>query len=80
MARYQPIKDWPEDDRPREKLLKKGAQALSDTELLAIILRSGTASTGVCPRRRISRATPISGCTSPSVPKVVRTIRMPRSE
>jgi DNA repair protein RadC len=46
MARYQPIKDWPEDDRPREKLLNKGAQALSDAELLAIILRSGTASTG----------------------------------
>src|SRR6266849_7748122 len=46
MARYQTIKDWPEDDRPREKLLHKGAQALSDTELLAIILRNGNASTG----------------------------------
>jgi len=46
MARYQPIKDWPEDDRPREKLLNRGAQALTDTELLAIILRVGNASTG----------------------------------
>jgi DNA repair protein RadC len=46
MARYHTIKDWPEDDRPREKLLNKGAQALSDTELLAIILRIGNASTG----------------------------------
>src|SRR5713226_1305098 len=46
MARYQTIKDWPEDDRPREKLLHKGAQALRDTELLAIILRNGNASTG----------------------------------
>jgi len=46
MARYQTIKDWPEDDRPREKLLQKGPQALSDTELLAIILRNGNASTG----------------------------------
>lgn len=46
MARYQTIKDWPKDDRPREKLLNKGAQALSDTELLAIILRIGNASTG----------------------------------
>ena len=46
MARYQTIKDWPEDDRPREKLLQKGAQALSETELLAIILRNGNASTG----------------------------------
>ncbi|MDD4294816.1 MAG: DNA repair protein RadC [Candidatus Omnitrophica bacterium] len=36
------IFQWPEDDRPREKLLAKGAQALSSSELLAIILRSGT--------------------------------------
>jgi DNA repair protein RadC len=46
MARYQTIKNWPEDDRPREKLLQKGPQALSDTELLAIVLRNGNASTG----------------------------------
>src|SRR3989304_5284202 len=46
MAAYQTIKDWPEADRPREKLLDKGAQALSETELLAIILRNGNASTG----------------------------------
>ena len=36
------IKNWPKDDRPREKLLKKGAQALSNSELLAILLRTGT--------------------------------------
>lgn len=35
------IKSWPRDDRPREKLLKKGAQALSNSELLAILLRTG---------------------------------------
>ena len=35
------IKNWPEDDRPREKLLKKGARALSNSELLAILLRTG---------------------------------------
>ncbi|MHB8137163.1 MAG: RadC family protein [Smithellaceae bacterium] len=35
------IKSWPSDDRPREKLLKKGAKALSNSELLAIILRTG---------------------------------------
>ena len=46
MASYQTIKDWPEEDRPREKLLAKGAQSLSETELLAIILRNGNASTG----------------------------------
>lgn len=35
------IKDWPRDDRPREKLLEKGAGALSNSELLAILLRTG---------------------------------------
>ncbi|WP_188152267.1 RadC family protein [Teredinibacter waterburyi] len=37
------IKDWPADERPREKLLNKGAGALSDAELLAIFLRTGCA-------------------------------------
>ena len=37
------IKDWAEDDRPREKLLAKGAKALSTAELLAILIGSGTA-------------------------------------
>ncbi len=36
------IKDLPEDQRPREKLLKYGAESLTDTELLAILLRTGT--------------------------------------
>ena len=35
------IRSWPQDDRPREKLLKKGAGALSNSELLAILLRTG---------------------------------------
>lgn len=35
------IKTWPKDDRPREKLLRKGAGALSSSELLAILLRTG---------------------------------------
>ncbi len=35
------IKDWPEADRPREKLLLRGGDHLSDAELLAILLRSG---------------------------------------
>jgi DNA repair protein RadC len=46
MASYQTIKDWPEEDRPREKLLSTGAPALSEAELLAIILRNGDGSTG----------------------------------
>lgn len=41
MAPSRSIKDWPEDDRPREKLLSRGPGALSDAELLAILLRTG---------------------------------------
>jgi DNA repair protein RadC len=37
------ITDWPADDRPREKLLARGAEHLSDAELLAIFLRTGVA-------------------------------------
>lgn len=35
------ITDWPSEERPREKLLARGASALSDAELLAIFLRTG---------------------------------------
>jgi DNA repair protein RadC len=35
------ITDWPEDQRPRERLIKHGAQALSEAELLAVFLRVG---------------------------------------
>ena len=35
------ITDWPEDERPRERLLSQGAAALSDAELLALFLRVG---------------------------------------
>ncbi len=35
------ITDWPEGERPREKLLQKGAASLSDAELVAIFLRTG---------------------------------------
>jgi len=36
------INNWPEEDRPREKLIKKGAKSLSNSELLAILIRTGT--------------------------------------
>ena len=36
------IRNWPEDDRPREKLLKYGEHVLSNAELLAILIRTGT--------------------------------------
>lgn len=37
------IKDWPADERPRERLLTKGSEVLTDAELLAIFLRTGIA-------------------------------------
>jgi DNA repair protein RadC len=39
---HAPINEWDEDDRPREKLLRRGASVLSDAELLALIIGSGT--------------------------------------
>lgn len=41
------IKDWPENERPRERLVKYGAENLSDAQLLAIILRTGSGKQGV---------------------------------
>ena len=42
-----PLKDLPPDARPREKLLRRGPAALSDAELLALLLRTGTPGRGV---------------------------------
>ncbi|MEH3087086.1 MAG: DNA repair protein RadC [Xylophilus ampelinus] len=42
-----PLKDLPPDARPREKLLARGAGALGDAELLALLLRTGLAGKGV---------------------------------
>ena len=43
---YRPtIKEWPEDDRPREKMIQRGAEALTEAELLAILIRTGTKGT-----------------------------------
>ena len=36
------IRDWPKSERPREKLIELGPGALSEAELLAILLRTGT--------------------------------------
>ena len=37
-----PIREWPESTRPRERLVARGAQSLSDDELLALLIGSGT--------------------------------------
>ena len=42
------IKEWPEDERPREKLRKQGAESLSDAELLALIIRTGDHASRQC--------------------------------
>ncbi len=42
LQQNQTIKMWAEDDRPREKLILKGKRQLSDTELIAILLNSGS--------------------------------------
>lgn len=39
------IRDWPEDQRPRERLIELGSESLSDAELLGIILRVGNSQT-----------------------------------
>lgn len=36
-----PISTWPKTERPRERLLEKGAETLSDAEILAVLLRNG---------------------------------------
>jgi|TARA_B110000090_G_scaffold183228_1_gene209804 DNA repair protein RadC len=57
------IKDWPANERPREKLLNQGASSLSDAELLAIFLRTGVTGCHVVDmaRRLLSSFGSISG-------------------
>jgi DNA repair protein RadC len=40
-GQHPPIREWPPEERPRERFLTKGSEALSDAELLAILLGSG---------------------------------------
>ena len=39
------IKEWPEDERPREKMIRQGAASLTNAELLALIIRTGDTAT-----------------------------------
>ncbi len=56
------IKDWPEAERPREKLLSRGASSLSDAELLALIIRNGDASTKASALKEMGRASTAEFC------------------
>lgn len=50
---YISIKDWSESDRPREKLVHQGSRSLTDAELLAILIGSGTVSMSAVELSRI---------------------------
>ncbi len=50
-AQNYPINEWAKDDRPREKLLSKTPAALSNSELLAILIRDGTRSPAGAPSK-----------------------------
>ncbi|PLX88604.1 MAG: hypothetical protein C0618_03960 [Desulfuromonas sp.] len=74
------IKDWPTDERPREKLLSRGPESLTDAELLALILRTGDAASGTTAvdmargllaryesLRQLARATTADLCSHPGI-------------
>jgi DNA repair protein RadC len=74
------IKNWPKQERPRERLLEQGPAALSDAELLAILLVSGASNQGLsaldCARmilqrhlnlRNLARASCVELCRTPGV-------------
>ena len=57
-----PLKDLPQDSQPREKLLARGPSALTDAELLAIVLRTGMAGKGVLMWAEELLAQPTASC------------------
>jgi len=73
MAEYpNRITDWPEEERPRERLLRHGPDALSEAELLAIILRVGAGKTTAVDlaRRLISEFDGLRGLDAASVASI----------
>jgi len=69
-----PIKDWPESERPRERLLQHGPGPLSDAELLAIFLRTGVAGRSAIDLARdlIARFNGLPGLLAASQPEVAQ--------
>jgi len=65
------IKSWPEQERPRERLLSRGAAVLSDAELLALVLRTGDAGSKTTAldlaRQLLQRFGSLSGLTAAGV-------------
>lgn len=73
--RVTSIKDWPVDERPREKLLKHGPASLADAELLAILIRTGSGSASAIDLARniLRTAKSMSGVAAKSVSELTRT-------
>ena len=72
---YRPaIKDWPADERPREKLLAHGPAALSDAELLTILIRQGTRQHSALDLAKVilCEAGSLRGVAGLSVPELMR--------
>lgn len=66
------ITDWPEGERPREKLLANGAMALSDAELLAIFLRIGVTGKSAVDLARdlLTRFSSLNGIFAATLPEI----------
>ncbi len=71
------IKNWPEEDRPRERLHRQGAEALSDAELLSILLVTGDSNAGLtaldCSRRLLEEHLNLRNLTRASCDEMCRT-------
>jgi DNA repair protein RadC len=70
-----PIRSWSEDDRPREKLMAKGQSALSDAELIAILIGSGSrneTAVGLSQRILASTANNLNGLGKLSLPQLMQ--------
>ncbi len=67
--KYQPIKEWPEEDRPREKLIERGPENLTDAELIAILLRNGNAGQSAldCARQLLTEFNDLKGVESAQI-------------
>ncbi len=76
------ITDWPEGERPREKLLAGGAMALSDAELLAIFLRTGVAGKSAVDLARdlLTRFSSLNGIFAASIEEICQVHGMGESK
>ena len=80
IVEYRPtIRQLPASERPRERLRDRGAGALSNSELLAIILRTGTPSENALALATAALAR-LTGLTDPNTLNVGQKLQVPRPE